>query len=206
MKATLFTLLTCFCCHAYSQVVRDPLADMVSLDKKWAAPFPYFPGRVYYKWVFDMNHDGKDELLLADKPTQKERDETAHESEVVPVYQPEEYWFLVYQPIKDGRYLCLGGMNADVSQCFVGYIKELKRYGIVTIENSVVDDPSEPEAKHGVLKDQVIAYTIRRGEVVESKLTPLLDPDEKNPIYDAYLTTSKTANVHLQQITPPSSK
>ena len=114
--------------------------------------------------------------------------------------------FLPYLPLKNGKYLKFNVAYVDLSQCYVGYIKEVKRYGVVTIQDSVVDDPDEPDARHGVLKEQVIAYSIHEHNLAESDLTPLFDPDEKNAIYNEYLTPSKLAHVHIQEITPSTSK
>jgi len=188
-----FVLVTLFCVNAHAQEVINPVQDGTKA------------GRIYLKWVLDINHDGIEDILIGEKPTEEE----IHDGEVAARFIPESfqheyYGFDVYLGLKDGHYINAGSIGVDVSRCYVGYIKDLKRYGIVTIENSVVDDPDEPQARHGVLKEQVIAYTIHRNKVVETKLTRLLDPDMKNPIVEDYLAASKIANVQLREIAPVS--
>lgn len=54
----------------------------------------------------------------------------------------------------------IGSKGIDISKYHVGYIDEIKKSGIVTMETLIVDDPDEPQAKHGVRESRVYAYTV----------------------------------------------
>lgn len=204
-KKLAFLLLITFCCSSYAQVIQNPVADCVEAGRTTGA---YYSGRAYYKWIIDINHDGIDDVLLSLK---KRPDELAEEKEEDPgTFNPNELGFLVYLGVKDGGYIKAkradvpGGMGfgiaVNVSKCYVGYIDEVKQYGIVTIEKQEVDSPSGKGLP--VPKKQIYCYTIEGNQIKRTNLTPLLGLDEKSPIYEKYLTESKRTKVQLQEVTP----
>jgi hypothetical protein len=198
IKKLLFLLFVSTCCSGYAQVIQDPVRDLAK------------PGRTYVKWVVDINHDGINDVLIDVKPTPDEiKDNEAVAREL---FNPDEYGFGVYLGIKGGGYLKVErtygpgsmqfGIMVDISQCYVGYIEEIKQYGIVTAGLRKVQDPDIPEAKHGVIEKQVYCYTVEGDHMKRTNLTPLLIPDEKNAIYDKYLSEAKRTKVQLQEIKP----
>jgi hypothetical protein len=197
MKILFVFLIANVCWIADAQVIQNPLKDAAKFHPT------YGETGVYYEWIVDINHDGLKDILLSAQATPEmvKADEDA--ARFIPEsYQPDQHAFAVYLGLKTGGYINAGGMLVDVSQCYLGYIKELKQYGIVSVENSVVDDPDEPQARHGVLKQQIFAYTIHQNKVIETKLTSLFDPDEKNAVYDEYLSDSKLTKIQLREVAP----
>ncbi len=198
IKKLLFLLFVSAYCPGYAQVIQDPVRDLAK------------PGNIYVKWVVDINHDGINDVLVALKPTPEEIKE--NEAAAKELFNPDEYVFGVYLGHNGGGYLKVErtygagrmqfGIIVDISQCYVGYIEEVKQYGIVTASLRKVHDSDIPEAKHGVIEKQVYCYTVEGDHIKMKNLTPLLIPDEKNAIYDKYLSASKRTKVQLQEVKP----
>jgi hypothetical protein len=188
-------------CAAHAQVIQNPIADAVQIDR---ANGSYQIGQTYFKWVVDLNHDGVNDVLISLKES---ADEIKQEEANISTFDPDFHGFTVYIGLKDGGYILEKDTNGDgvgvnISECYVGYIRQVKKYGIVTVETRTIDDPNEPQARHGVVRQQVYCYTLEGRHINRTNLTLLLDPDEKNPIYDEYLSDSKRTKVQLQEVTP----
>ena len=187
----LFLLFFSLCFSSGAQVVQDPLKDMVNSKKGGS--------QTYYKWVVDINHDGIMDVMLSQKLSPelvKAMESTQGED-----YQSDLLGFTLYIGLKTGGYIKNSGVIIDVSQCYVGYIDETKQYGIVTLEQRRVGDQDVPEARHGVLKEQVYCYTVKGDHLARTNLTPLFDADEKNAVFEKYLSDSIRTKVQLQVMT-----
>jgi len=194
------------CCSIQAQSVQNPLEHIVQLGRTSGS---YHAGRTYYKWVLDINHDGVDDILLSMKQTSAEINEQKEEDGHS--FNPTEYGFSVYIGKKSGGYLNSkyveesignvdGGIGIDISQCYVGYVEEVKQYGIVTVEEREVTAPSGKGRP--VPMKQVYCYTVQGDHIKRTDLTPLFGIDEKNPTCDKYLSESKRTKVQLQEVTP----
>lgn len=202
----IFLCASNFCCVASAQVVRDPIADTANRERQIGS---YYPGRSYYKWIIDINHDGVSDVLVSEK---ERSDEIDADKEGDPNFNPNDLGFHVYLGLATGGYITGKpvkgdesggtGISVDMSHCYIGYVPEVKSYGIVTVETLTVDDPNEPQARHGVFKRQVVCYTVDGDHLKRTNLTPLWDAGEKNPVYNKYLSDSKRSKVQLQQVTP----
>jgi len=161
-------------------------------------------GRIIYKWILDLNHDGKKEILLAAKPTQAELQEDERESNGDPQIS-NECDFAVYIPDHNGYYeskgleedggIAAAAIAINVNRCFVGKIKQLNRWGIVTID-------VEPEGRRNPAVATINAYTLE-GDYLKVTVLAKYDPDKvhNNPIYNEYLSETKRTKVQLQEIT-----
>lgn len=194
-------LLLCWllttCCSACAQVVQYPVRDAATA------------GRTYYKWVLDINHDGVNDALISLKETPDEVNE--NKAEQGQVFNPDYRGFGVYIGLENGGYVnskyvtesggdVAGGVGIDISQCYVGYVSEVKQCGIVTVETREVTAPSGKGLP--VPKDQIYCYTVAGDHMKRTDLTPLLDDAQKSPIYKKYLSESRRTEVHLQEATP----
>jgi len=187
MKKILFLFLATMCCTTYAQVIHDPIKDGART------------GRAYLKWELDIKHDGINDVLVTEKPTQEELKEKKDEEGVI--FNPNYLSFAVYLGLgKSGNYTSDGGILVDISQCYVGYVEEVKQYGIVTVEEREVTAPSGKGRP--VPMKQVYCYTVQGGHMKRTDLTPLFGIDEKNPTCDKYLSESKRTKVQLQEVTP----
>ena len=197
IKKLLIIFYAAICCTACAQVVVDPIREGAEA------------GRTYYKWVLDINHDGVNDVLISLKETPDEIKEAKAEERNY--YNPNYRGFAVYIGLKNGGYVknktvtesigdVTGGIGVDISSCYVGFIDEVKQYGIVTVEEREVTAPSGKGMP--VSRMQVYCYTILGDHLKRTNLTPLIDPDGKNPIYDTYLSAAKRTKVQLQEVTP----
>lgn len=172
-----------------AQIVQDPLRDGAK------------SGSTYLVWKADVNHDGILDILISEK--QSLEDIHDRRSSKGPSLPDDEYPFAVYIGTKNGSgYQKSGGLSAEMSHCYVGYIQQMKQYGIVTLESAIVDDPDVPQARHGILKKQICAYTLEAGQIKKTELTPLLDEWEKSSFYNDYLTDAKRTSVQLEESSP----
>jgi len=182
-----------YCC-AYGQIINNPMAGREA-------------GHTYYRWVVDVNHDGKKELLIGEKAT-KEDNQLEEQIAKGGYVQPNVQGFGVYIPLKSGGYInskhvestegdFVSGIGIDLSHCYVGYIDEIKGYGIVSLEITEVKTPNARE-----LKKQVYCYTITGDHMLKTDLTPVMDADAPSSIYNKYLSESKRTKVRLEEVTP----
>ena len=186
LNKLIFSLILAASGTAYAQRVQDPIKDEAK------------PGRIYLKWVVDINNDGINDLLVTEKQTPEELKEARDEGGGF--YNPDVHGFAVYVGTKDGDYLRDGGIIVDIFQCYVGYVIEVKQYGIVTVETREVTAPSGKGLP--VPKDQIYCYTVEGDHLKRKDLTPLLDDAQKSPIYRKYFSDSKRTKVRLQEVTP----
>ncbi len=195
------------CVFVQAQVLQDPVSDIASSGR---ATGTYYPGREYYKWVVDINHDGLNDVLLSLKERSDEIGE--RKTDGGEAFNQDEHTFGVYMGLKDGGYFKVKrvdepggvrqfGITIDISQCYIGYIIEVKRYGLVTVETVEVTAPSGKGLP--VPKDQIYCYAMEDNYIIKrTNLTSLLDDAKKSPIYDEYLSKSKRTKVQLQEVTP----
>jgi hypothetical protein len=171
---------------ASAQVVQDPIADGKAR-----------PGRTYLKWTVDVNHDGIDDVLVAWKETPDEIAE--RKAEEGHYFNEDDHTFAVYLGRSAGGYTKVGGIDVDTSECYVGYISEVRSYGIVTLELLEVSAP------HGkglpIPKNRVVCYTFKNGTLKTTRLSPLYDLNGSNRVHDKYLSPSKCVHVTLQDVT-----
>jgi hypothetical protein len=177
---------------ASAQTINDPIANAE-------------PGHTYYKWTVDINHDGTNEIMLGPKKTSEEVQEEAQNAKGGYI-QPNVQGFGIYIPQKSGGYIVsqhvespegdiAGGIGIDLSHCYVGYVDEIKGYGIVSLE---IIERRRPDAR--VLEERIYCYTIKGDHVVRRNLTKWFDVDERNNVYDKYLSEGRRTKVILQQI------
>jgi hypothetical protein len=204
MKLILFLTL-CFALDATARPwtpteTANPVQDHADFHKLSS-------GRVVYKWEVDLNHDGKKDILLDTKETPAEIDE--EEKETRGEYDPNIRNFAVYIPnpkkadyiqskgmdIGSGQFVVGGAPGVDITQCYVGYITQLKRWGLVTIQTDDATDKA-PAAAY------IYAYTIE-GDHIKRALLAKYNPDKGgNAICDQYLKEDKRTKVQLQEVTP----
>jgi hypothetical protein len=197
MTRNFVLLLSVIYCSAHAQVIQDPLRYHEEV------------GRTYLKWVLDINHDGLDDILISLKKTPDEIKESKAEDGTV--FNPNYHGFGVYIGRKSGGYVnskyviesigeVTGEIGIDISRCYVGYIDEVKRYGIVTVEETEITAASGKGLP--VPKKQVYCYTIEGDHIKRTDLTPLFGIDARNPVYDKYLSDSKRRKVQLEEVRP----
>ncbi|HEX4084054.1 MAG TPA: hypothetical protein VHY22_04025, partial [Chthoniobacteraceae bacterium] len=83
----------------------------------------------------------------------------------------------------------------DVDDFFIGYISELGKRGLVTMQTDPAwhDRPSVA---------RIYAYTLEGDHLKRTKLAEYNPEKKDNPIYNKYLSESRRAKVQLQQVTP----
>ena len=154
-------------------------------------------GRVYMKWVIDLNHDGISDVLLSEKLTPDESKDDPF---------PDLQGFGVYLGQKGGGYINTqfvdapggrdeGGIAVDTSQCYLGYIGEIKSWGIVTAL-------SKWQRSKGIYDTQVVAYSVEGDHIKETYLGDVMDLAKPNSLYRKYLSESRRTKVQLQEVTP----
>ncbi len=206
-KHIFFFLIVSIGSIASAQVVQNPVGHTVEVARKAGT---YYAGRSYDQWTVDINHDGLEDVLVSEKERPDEIDEEREANKWS--FNPDERGFDVYIRLPAGGYVPAtviedgkpvgNGIALDLSHCYVGYVPEVKGYGIVTVEALTVDDPDEPQARHGVLKNQVICYTVSGDQIKRTNLTPQFDAGDKNAIYNKYFSESRRTKVQLQTVTP----
>ena len=185
IKLLVLSLAT-MCCIIHAQEVQDPIKDGAK------------PGRTYLKWMLDINHDGIGDVLVTEKPTADEIKEKKEEEG--DIFNSDSHAFAVYIGLGKGGYVSDGGIIIDIMQCYVGYIDEVKKYGIVAAEERKVAAPSGKGLP--VTKMQVYCYTVQGNGMKRTNLAPLIDTDANSPVYDKYLSEAKRTKVQLQEVTP----
>jgi hypothetical protein len=197
MKAyLLILLLTGVSIPLHAQLIQNPLAYDIQQRKLVAGP--NFP-KEYSEWKVDIAHTGNPIILLGGVAGHDPEDD---EHNVVRMEDnPNEYLFDVYMPAQGGGYYPdETEISIDVTKCYVGYVREVMKYGLITVEQGVGMDPNYPEAKHGVIQDHTYCYTVEGNHLKQTLLCK--DLDEKSPIYQKYLSPSKRTKVELQPIRP----
>ena len=185
---TIFLLLIIASLCAEAQTILDPVRDVAEL------------GRTYLVWKVDINHDDVVDVLVSEKPTAAEIQDMRA---ATPLFPSDFCAFAVYAGSKNGNgYNKAGGIGIEMSRCYVGYVKQIHGYGVVSLDTTVVDDPKDPNSKYGIPEKQVCCYDLKAGKIEKTALTPWLDDWENNAIYRMYLTESKRTNVHPQEVTP----
>ncbi len=180
---------------AYSQVIEDPISVMKKEN----------PKATFGVWILDLNQDGVPDMLVTVTPDETE---VAEEKESFGhLYEPSQTGFTVfigqkggYAMIKDVDFrdpykydadgVVPGSITIILNDCFAGYVKEIKQYGIITIEKFDVDPPSG----HGraIEKDRVICYYMKNNHLIQTYLTGYIDNNSKNPIVEKYLIEKRT--------------
>jgi hypothetical protein len=197
MKAYfLILLLTGASIPLHAQLIQNPLAYDVQQRKLVAGPdLP----KGYSEWKVDIAHTGNPIILLGGVAGH----DPDEDNNVVRIEDnPNQYYFDVYIPANGGTYyLDSSAVDIDIAQCYVGYVSEVNKYGLVTTEQMVGMDPKYPEAKHGVIQDRIYAYTVEGNHLKQTLLSKDYI-DGKNKIYMKYLSPSKRTKVQLQPVTP----
>jgi hypothetical protein len=198
-------LILNLCCFASAQQVEHPIARTVEFARKVGS---YYPVRSYYQWSIDLNNDGLKDMLVSEKERPDEID--LHRQADRFFFNPAVRGFDVYIRLSKGGYVSAvvkegdkpeaGGMLIDISHCYVGYVSEAKGFGMVTVESMVVDDPERPQARHGVLKSQLVCYTIAGKHIHRTNLTPQYDAGAKNAVYDKYLSEPKADHLPAKSL------
>jgi len=202
----LLILLIGTCCSAHCQTIQDPIADCVKFG---SASGSYYPGRVYYKWTVDINHDGVNDVLVSLKETSEELAEKKDEERGY--FNSNYHGFGVFIGLKEGGYLnskyvkedtgdVAGGIGVDLSRCYVGYVESVKQYGIVTVQQLEVSGPSGKGLP--IHKERVCCYTVEGDHMKKTILTPLTEDVEESPMYKRYLSDSKRSIVQLDEVRP----
>jgi hypothetical protein len=185
-KIYLLLLLSFSCCIG-APFVADPLRNGQPV------------GTGFLEWTVDINHDGLNDILLC---------QTIPDDEKNDVF-PDLHGFGVYLGQKNGGYINTqylntptgreeGGIDVDVSQCYVGYIDEVKAYGIVTVL-------AEWGRHKGIHHAQVVCYTVEGDHMKQTHLGGVMDDPATaaNAIYNKYLSLGKRTKVQLKQVQIP---
>ena len=178
-------------CTISAQVITDPLAFAVNIQGNNAS-------KSYYKLELSINNDGVNDVLLARQESQQEIAENKwlQEDGHIP-FQQNEHSFATFIGLKTGGYAFSDYIIVDLDQCYIGYIDEVKQYGILTINYG-----EEGGSDKGYVYQKVICYTVSGNKIKKTGLTPRYALGDKNPIYDKYLSPSKRTQVQLQTVTP----
>jgi hypothetical protein len=165
------------------------------------------PGRIIYKWEVDLSNDGRKEVLLDTKETPAELAQEVKETQgnmnenvrtfTVYIPNPSGSGYTESRGLDEGDNLGVspGATEVDVTQCYVGYITQLRRWGLVTIRSDDATDKVPAEAR-------IYSYTID-GDHLKSQLLAKYNPTKgTNAIYNQYLSKSKRTKVQLQEVTP----
>lgn len=183
-----------------AQIVQNPVQDLTAKSKTRG----YYIRPPYKELAVDINHDGVNDMLLGGDGNPQR---LPGEKSAIP-YNPNLFDFNVYIGVNSGGYILfddnssgMGGIiTIDVSKCYIGYIDEIKQYGIVTLE---INDEGN-HSGHGlpIAASKVYCYTINGYKIQRTDLTTNHDPFQQNAIYDKYLSPSKRTQVQLQPVTP----
>ncbi|HEX4084051.1 MAG TPA: hypothetical protein VHY22_04010 [Chthoniobacteraceae bacterium] len=175
--------------------VIDPLHDFASSAG--------VANHTVYLWKVDLTGDGRKEVLLDTKLTPQE--ETEQEEETKYHANSNVHAFTVYIAKPGGSgYVKSTGVaedgifgpalpEIDLTQCYVGPIKQLNRFGLVTVQE---DNP-----RRGTPVDRIYAYTIDGDHLIQTKLAEF-NPEKDNAIYNEYLSDARRTKVQLQEVTP----
>jgi hypothetical protein len=178
----------------HAQLITNPLTYDIQARKTPGSPG--FPSS-YSQWNVDISHAGSNDILIGGVfgPDPDE----ANDAVKIPD-NPNQYYFNVYIPYR-GAFNRSHSIGIDITKCYVGYVSEVGKQGIVTMDQWVTDDPRYPDAKHGVIQNQIFCYTVDGNHLKQTLLAKFL-PGDKNAIYDKYLSPSKRTKVQLQPVTP----
>ncbi len=204
MRNLLFLLLVGLSWPSRAQIVQDPVAHIAGLGRASGAN-----DSIYLEWCVDINHDGITDVLLTPKMSADEVREL--QKEEGKAFVAAQHGFGVYLGLKKGGYNCNneveqadgsapGGLLIDIAHCYVGYVDELKQFGIVTMDTTEV----YPERGRGpsMAKEQIYCYTVKGDHIKRTDLTPVLDEIAGNPIYEKYLTEPRRTHVDLKEVSP----
>jgi hypothetical protein len=199
MKRLVIGLMILISWTGFTQEIKDPVLDCAK------------PGITYRKWVVDINHDGIPDALVDEKPTEEQIKSKSDYIKELPDWfrkgEDSTHAFMVYLGRKNGLYVKVGGIEVDASHCYVGYVKQLGRYGLVTIEYDLfADGPRRgaypPRIGKDDFKKHLYALTFNQDKPIETELTSSFGFGEKNAMEDEYFSSSKLTNVYLQEVTP----
>jgi len=163
-------------------------------------------GRVIYKWEIDLGNDGRKEVLLDTKETPEELAQEIKETQgninenlrnfTVYIPNPSGTGYTESRGLDEGDGQGVspgGGMTVDVTQCYVGYVAQLQKWGLVTIESDSVTDKVPAQAR-------IYAYTIE-GDHLKSRLLAKYDLTKgANANYNQYLREGRRSTVQLQVV------
>ena len=161
-------------------------------------------GRVVYKWSVDLNNDGIQECLLDTKLTAEEISQENQDSKgaynanvhsfEVYIAKADRSGYTISTGIKDGADMHLGEvLQVDILQCYVGQIKEMNTYGLVTVQT---DYPS-----NGAAVSCIYAYTIEGDHLKRVLMSRYNSTQGIDNIYTEYLAVGKRTQIALQEIT-----
>ncbi len=154
------------------------------------------------KWVLDIHRDGTSDILVTGKLTPEEIE--AEKNVDGYLYTPGLCAFAVYLGRQNNRnYLRGGGVIVDIDRSYVGYISEVKRYGIVSIEKLQV---ASPTSRLGATVMQVYCYVVEKSHTKRINLTPQYGLDEPNALFKKYLSDVRRPKVQLQEVPPEGSR
>jgi len=200
MKKYIIILILCAISNAiHAQDIQDPIKYMAK------------PGTAMYIWKLDINRDGVRDLLIGYEASAS--DTNSAKENLGELYNENIVGFDCFIGLKKGGYIKCKYVDTgkikmkdvpitiDIDQCYVGYIDEIKKYGIVSVSESEVAPPSHHGL--GVLKEQLYCYTVEGGDHLKlTNLTPLYDSGSKNSIYEKYLSKAKRTKIQLQEVNP----
>jgi hypothetical protein len=184
--------------------VQDPVANIAGLGRASGAN-----DSIYLEWRVDIKNDGTTDVLLTAKLSSSEVKEL--QKQEGKAFIASQHGFVAYLGIKSGGYVhnneveeaegsAPGGLLIDIAHCYVGYVDELKQFGIVTMDTTEV----YPERGRGpsMAKEQIYCYTVKGDHIKRTDLTPVLDEIAGNPIYEKYLTEPRRTHVDLKEVSP----
>jgi len=198
MKTNIFVLL-------FFWAVSTAFCQVISNPEEYVKKHTTETGRTYQKWVIDINHDGIPDILISQTPSSKEIEEENKMSKG-DILQPNARAFGVFIGLKNGGYVNskyvetsdggqMGGVGIDMSQCYAGYVDEIKGWGIVTVEY-------KNRRKADVIERKVVCYTVDGDHIKETILDKSADASKPSAAYDKYLAESKRTKVQLQEVKP----
>jgi hypothetical protein len=169
--------------------IEDPIIDF---KKGLIVP----EGDKIMKWVCDLNGDGKNEVLLSLK---SDLDKSAQD------HQPPAWLIYMADPASRGYSASKGieleaqtvdSVLADIDPetCFVGWITELGKQGIVTMRT---DNPRRTESV-----GKIYTYTIEGDHLKRTELAQYVIAQGPHALFTKYLSHDKRTHVELEEINP----
>ena len=193
MKLTLLTIVLAMISARVIAGITDPIADFEARAEA-GSKVALTSSDVICYWLGDLAGNGKKAFFISSKEDYDE-DQSHNQWQTWEVYLPNDH---------GGYTLCAATSDdepgnyypqVDVDDFFIGYISELGKRGLVTMQTDQAWHDRPTVAR-------IYAYTLEGDHLKRTKLAEYNSEKKDSPIYNKYLSDARRTKVQLKEVTP----